>query len=101
MFAVHSRDDQVQPIGPTEQRIAELEPDQRGPYAGAVGYLGFDGALDTCIAIRTLVLRDGVAHLQAGGGIVADSDPAAEHDECLNKLRALETAVELAESGQP
>ena len=56
--------------------------------------------LDTCIAIRTLWLRDGVAHLQAGGGIVADSDPAAEHEECLAKLRALETAIELAESEQ-
>ena len=56
--------------------------------------------LDTCIAIRTLWLRDGVAHLQAGGGIVADSDPAAEHEECLAKLRALEAAIELAESEQ-
>ena len=58
------------------------------------------GELDTCIAIRTLWLRDGVAHLQAGGGIVADSDPAAEHEECLAKLRALEAAIELAESEQ-
>ena len=56
--------------------------------------------MDTCIAIRTLVLRDGVAYLQAGGGIVADSDPAAEHDECLNKLRALEAAIDLAEAEQ-
>jgi anthranilate synthase component 1 len=58
------------------------------------------GELDTCIAIRTLWLRDGVAHLQAGGGIVADSDPAAEHEECLAKLRALEAAIDLAESEQ-
>ncbi|HEY2355422.1 MAG TPA: chorismate-binding protein, partial [Gaiellaceae bacterium] len=58
------------------------------------------GELDTCIAIRTLWLRGGVAHLQAGGGIVADSDPAAEHEECLAKLRALETAIDLAESEQ-
>ena len=54
--------------------------------------------MDTCIAIRTLVLRDGVAYLQAGGGIVADSDPAAEHEECQRKLAALEAAIDLAES---
>ena len=70
-------------------------------YAGAVGYvLPERDELDTCIAIRTLVLRDGIAYLQAGGGIVADSDPAEEHEECLNKLRALETAIELAEEEQ-
>jgi anthranilate synthase component 1 len=84
------------------QLISELEGHRRGVYAGAVGYcLPGQRELDTCIAIRTLVLRDGVAHLQAGGGIVADSDPAAEHEECLNKLRALETAIDLAESEQP
>jgi anthranilate synthase component 1 len=83
------------------QIISELERYRRGIYAGAVGYfLPETEELDTCIAIRTLWLRDGVAHLQAGGGIVADSDPAAEHDECLAKLRALETAIELAESEQ-
>jgi anthranilate synthase component I len=83
------------------QIISELEGHRRGVYAGAVGYVfPQEGALDTCIAIRTLVLRDGVAYLQAGGGIVADSDPAAEHEECLNKLRALETAIELAEAEQ-
>jgi anthranilate synthase component 1 len=81
------------------QIISELEGYRRGIYAGAVGYaLPEHRSLDTCIAIRTLVLREGIAHLQAGGGIVADSDPAAEHEECLNKLRALETAIELAES---
>jgi anthranilate synthase component I len=81
------------------QIVSELEGYRRGVYAGAVGYAFPEGGqLDTCIAIRTLVLRDGVAHLQAGGGIVADSDPAAEHEECLNKLRALETAIDLAES---
>jgi anthranilate synthase component I len=80
------------------QIISELEGHRRGVYAGAVGYvLPERREMDTCIAIRTLVLRDGVAYLQAGGGIVADSDPAAEHEECLNKLRALETAIELAE----
>src|SRR5438874_5334507 len=80
------------------QIISELEGYRRGPYAGAVGYhvpgLGFD----TCIAIRTIVLADGVAHLQAGAGIVADSDPAAEHEECLRKLAALEAAIERAEA---
>jgi anthranilate synthase component 1 len=83
------------------QIISELEQYRRGIYAGAVGYhLPETGELDTCIAIRTLWLRDGVAHLQAGGGIVADSDPAAEHEECLAKLRALEAAIDLAESEQ-
>jgi anthranilate synthase component I len=83
------------------QIISELEGYRRGIYAGAVGYcLPETGELDTCIAIRTLWLQDGVAHLQAGGGIVADSDPAAEHEECLAKLRALETAIELAEAEQ-
>ncbi|HET8528399.1 MAG TPA: anthranilate synthase component I family protein [Gaiellaceae bacterium] len=82
------------------QIVSELEGYRRGVYAGAVGYvLPEQRALDTCIAIRTLVLRDGVAYLQAGGGIVADSDPAAEHQECLNKLAALEQAIELAEAG--
>jgi anthranilate synthase component 1 len=79
------------------QIISELEGYRRGIYAGAVGYMLPDGTMDTCIAIRTLVLRDGVAYLQAGGGIVADSDPAAEHQECLNKLAALQVAIELAE----
>jgi anthranilate synthase component I len=82
------------------QIVSELEGHARGVYAGAVGYvLPEQRAMDTCIAIRTLVLRDGVAYLQAGGGIVADSDPAAEHQECLNKLAALEQAIELAEEG--
>ena len=83
------------------QIISELESYRRGIYAGAVGYcLPAERELDTCIAIRTLWLSGGVAHLQAGGGIVADSDPAAEHEECLAKLRALETAIDLAESEQ-
>jgi anthranilate synthase component I len=80
------------------QLISELEGYRRGPYAGAVGHVQPDGDLDTCIAIRTIVLHDGVAHLQAGAGIVADSDPQAEHEECLRKLAALETAITLAES---
>ena len=83
------------------QLISELEGRRRGPYAGAVGYaLPDEGMLDTCIAIRTIVLRDGVAHLQAGAGIVADSDPAAEHEECLRKLAAVEAAIDLAEAEQ-
>jgi anthranilate synthase component 1 len=83
------------------QLIADLEGRRRGPYAGAVGYaLPDEGTLDTCIAIRTIVLRDGVAHLQAGAGIVADSDPTAEHEECLRKLAAVEAAIDLAEAEQ-
>ena len=80
------------------QIISELEGHRRGPYAGAVGYSLPDGTLDTCIAIRTIVLHDGLALLQAGAGIVADSDPPAEHEECLRKLAALELAIELAEA---
>ena len=81
------------------QIVSELEGYRRGPYAGAVGYVLPGGTMDTCIAIRTIVLRNGVARLQAGAGIVADSDPAAEHQECLNKLAALEAAIDLAEEG--
>jgi anthranilate synthase component I len=81
------------------QIISELEGYRRGPYAGAVLYALPGGVLDACIAIRTIVLHDGVALLQAGAGIVADSDPAAEHEECLRKLAALETAIDLAEAG--
>lgn len=80
------------------QIISELEAYRRGPYAGAVGYRLPDGSLDTCIAIRTIVLHDGVAHLQAGAGVVADSTPQGEHEECLRKLAALETALTLAEA---
>ncbi len=80
------------------QIISELEGYRRGPYAGAVGYALPGEAFDTCIAIRTIVLHDGIAHLQAGAGIVADSDPQAEQQECLNKLAALETAIRLAEA---
>src|ERR1700739_4617687 len=80
------------------QIISELEGFRRGVYAGAGGYvLPEQRELDTCIAIRTLVLRDGVAYLQAGGGIVADSDPADEHQEGLNKLRALQQALDFSE----
>jgi anthranilate synthase component 1 len=79
------------------QIISELEDYRRGPYAGAVGYALPGGAFDTCIAIRTVVLTDGLARLQAGAGIVADSDPCSENEECLRKLAALELALEEAE----
>jgi anthranilate synthase component 1 len=79
------------------QLISELEGYRRGPYAGAVGYALPDGTFDTCIGIRTIALADGTAYLQAGAGIVADSDPAAEHQECLSKLAALEAAIDLTE----
>ncbi|MFL6193187.1 MAG: anthranilate synthase component I [Thermoanaerobaculia bacterium] len=77
--------------------IDSLEPEARGPYAGAVGYLSFSGDLDTCIAIRTLVVREDETSVTAGAGIVADSDPAAEERETKNKAAALLTAVALAE----
>lgn len=77
--------------------IAELETDQRGPYAGAVGYIDYSGGMDTCIALRTLVAKDGVASLQAGGGVVADSTPDGEFAESFHKMRALMRAIELAE----
>ena len=80
------------------QIISELEGYRRGPYGGAVLYALPGEALDACIAIRTVILHDGVALLQAGAGIVADSNPGEEHDECLRKLAALETAIELAEA---
>ncbi len=77
--------------------IAELEPDKRGPYAGAVGYFSFSGNLDTAITIRTIVMSGGTACVQAGAGIVADSVPAREYEESMNKARALIAAIEEAE----
>jgi anthranilate synthase component I len=82
------------------QIISELEGYRRGPYAGAVGYALPDGSLDTCIAIRMVILANGLARLQAGAGLVADSDPAAEHEECLRKLAALEAALDDAEQNE-
>lgn len=79
--------------------LDDLEPTARGPYAGAVGYVGYGGALDTCIGIRTIVMKDGVAYAQAGGGIVADSDPSAEYDETINKAKVLIRAIETAGRG--
>ena len=78
--------------------IAELEEDQRGPYAGALGYFGFGGNMETAITIRTIVMRDGVAAVQAGGGIVYDSQPQAEFEETVNKAKALFTALDIAEA---
>jgi anthranilate synthase component 1 len=77
--------------------IDELEPHRRGPYGGAVGYVDFSGNMDTCIALRTLVLKGQTAYLQAGAGIVADSVPANEYEETLNKARGLLRALEMAE----
>jgi len=79
--------------------IEELEPERRGPYAGAVGYFGFSGNMDTCIAIRTMVMKGDRVYLQAGAGLVADSDPAREYEETENKLKALSQALLLAERG--
>ena len=80
------------------QIIAELEQTTRGPYGGCVGYFGFDGNSDHCITIRTALVKDGRAHVQAGGGWVNDSDPTAEFEETVNKSRAMRKAVALAES---
>jgi len=79
--------------------IDELEPTRRGLYAGAVLYLDFSGNLDSCIALRTLVAKNGRAYIQAGGGIVADSVPEREYQETVNKARALVTALEIAHRG--
>jgi anthranilate synthase component 1 len=78
--------------------IDELEPHRRGPYGGAVGYFDFSGNMDTCIALRTLVLKGQTAYLQAGAGIVADSAPSAEYEETLSKATGLLRAIELAET---
>jgi anthranilate synthase component I len=79
--------------------IEELEPMKRGPYGGAVGYFSFTGNMDFCITIRTMMIKDGKIVVQAGAGIVADSDPAGEHRECLSKAEGLMQAIRLAESG--
>jgi len=80
--------------------IAELEREKRGPYAGAVGYLDFSGNLDTAITIRTIVIKNDIAYIQAGSGIVADSIPEREYQETLNKAQALFTAIDQAEADQ-
>ena len=80
--------------------IAEMEREKRGPYAGAVGYFDFSGNLDTAITIRTIVMKDNVAYVQVGSGIVADSIPEHEYQESLNKAKALLTAIDQAEANQ-
>jgi anthranilate synthase component 1 len=79
--------------------IDELEPSRRGPYAGGCGYISFSGDMDTCIVIRTMVVKDNVAYIQAGAGIVYDSDPEREFEETVNKAKALFRAVDFAEKG--
>jgi len=76
--------------------IDELEKERRSFYAGAVGYIAANGQMDTCIALRTALVKDGEVVIQAGAGIVADSDPDAEYEECRNKARALVRAAEEA-----
>jgi len=76
------------------QIIDELEPEKRGVYGGGVGYFAANGEMDFCIALRTAVLKDGQLHIQAGGGVVYDSDPEAEYQETVNKSRALRAAAE-------
>jgi anthranilate synthase component 1 len=78
------------------QIIAEQEPDRRGLYAGCVGYFGANGSMDTAIAIRTAVIKDGKMHMQVGAGIVYDSDPQSEYRECLAKARGIMRAAEVA-----
>jgi anthranilate synthase component 1 len=80
--------------------IAELERERRGPYAGAVGYFSFSGNMDTAITIRTIVIKDNIAYIQAGAGIVADSIPEREYQETLDKAQGLLTAIDLTELGQ-
>ena len=78
--------------------IDEIEPHKRGPYGGAVGYIDFTGNMDTCIALRTLVIHDGIIYVQAGAGIVADSVPKLEYEETLNKAKAMLKAIHVAET---
>jgi anthranilate synthase component 1 len=80
------------------QIIAKYEPTQRGFYAGALGYFGYDGNMDTCIMLRTALLKNGMIHIQAGAGVVADSVPAAEYQETVSKASALFKAVAMAEA---
>jgi anthranilate synthase component 1 len=79
--------------------INELEPNRRGVYAGAIGFFDFTGEMNTCIAIRTMVMKDGTVYFQSGAGIVYDSDPTMEYDETVNKAKAINSAIDLAEKG--
>ena len=81
--------------------IDEMEPVRRGPYSGAVGYFGFGGSMDTCIAIRTLYAREGKLYLQVGAGVVADSKPDFEYEETINKARGSLRALDVARGGLP
>ena len=78
--------------------IEELEPTKRGPYAGAVGYFSYSGNMDTCITIRTLIIKGNRVYVQAGAGIVADSVPEKEYEETVNKAMGMMRAVEMAET---
>ena len=80
--------------------IDELEPTRRGVYGGAILYMDFSGNLDSCIAIRTMVVKKGMAYVQAGAGLVADSSPEGEYQETVNKARALIRALEVAHRGE-
>jgi anthranilate synthase component 1 len=82
---------------PRDANYQRIEPEKRGLYAGAIGYCGYNGNLDTCIVIRTIVMKGKKVFINAGAGIVADSDPDMEYQETLNKARAMLKAVELAE----
>jgi len=79
--------------------IEELESTRRGTYAGAVGYFSFDGSMDTCITIRSVLMRGDTVTVQSGAGIVADSDPTREYEETLNKAKAVASAIQYAEKG--
>ena len=79
--------------------IYDLEPTRRGVYSGAVGYFDFTGDINTCIAIRTMVMKDGTVYFQSGAGIVYDSDPNKEFEETVNKAKAINSAIDLAENG--
>ncbi len=85
-------------IANASQIISELEQTQRGPYGGCVGYFSFNGNLDCCITIRTALIKDGKAYVQAGGGWVNDSTPEGEYQETVNKAKAMLKAVALAET---
>ena len=97
---LEERDDERQRLTAEHQGVLdELENSRRGVYAGAVGYLDFAGNLDFCITIRTVLIESGRAYVQAGAGIVADSNPAAEYEETRDKARAVIRALELAQAG--
>ena len=79
--------------------IHDLEPHHRGIYSGAIGYFDFTGDMNTCIAIRTMIVKDGKIYFQSGAGIVYDSNPSKEFDETINKAKAINSAIDLAERG--